>query len=98
MRYIILLLLFCNVANAQIKKAYRGLAKKYHPDVSTEDNAEAKFKEVQEAYDVLKDKSKKINYDNNLNGFNDQPVGNMFEQENFLKDHALLYFQQLGFI
>jgi len=47
----------------EIKKAYRTLAKKYHPDVSTETNAEAKFKEVQEAYDVLSDKTKKAQYD-----------------------------------
>ncbi len=47
----------------EVKKAYRKLAKKYHPDVSTEENAESKFKEVQEAYDVLSDKSKKAQYD-----------------------------------
>jgi len=47
----------------EIKKAYRKLAKKYHPDVSTEANAEAKFKEVQEAYDVLSDQTKRSQYD-----------------------------------
>ena len=47
----------------EIKKAYRQLAKKYHPDVSTEANAEEKFKEVQEAYDVLSDEQKRRNYD-----------------------------------
>lgn len=47
----------------EIKKAYRKLAKKYHPDVSTETNAEAKFKEVQEAYDILGDKTKRAQYD-----------------------------------
>ncbi len=47
----------------EIKKAYRRLAKKYHPDVSTEANAEAKFKEVQEAYDVLSDQTKRGQYD-----------------------------------
>jgi curved DNA-binding protein len=36
----------------EIKKVYRRLARKYHPDVSKEPNAEAKFKEVQEAYEV----------------------------------------------
>ncbi len=39
----------------QIKTAYRRLARKYHPDVSKEANAEARFKEVQEAYEVLRD-------------------------------------------
>src|SRR5690554_5474807 len=47
----------------EIKKAYRSLAKKYHPDVSKEKDAEAKFKEVQEAYDVLNDSNKKAQYD-----------------------------------
>ncbi|MFA5481877.1 MAG: molecular chaperone DnaJ [Bacilli bacterium] len=47
----------------EIKKAYRTLAKKYHPDVSKEPNAETKFKEVQEAYDTLGDAGKRSTYD-----------------------------------
>lgn len=47
---------------AEIKKAYRSLAKKYHPDVSKEENAAEKFKEVQEAYDVLSDPQKREQY------------------------------------
>ena len=46
-----------------IKRAYRKLARKYHPDVSKEPGAEAKFKEVNEAYDVLKDPEKRKAYD-----------------------------------
>lgn len=46
-----------------IKRAYRRKARKYHPDVSKEKNAEAKFKEVQEAYEVLKDPEKRSAYD-----------------------------------
>jgi curved DNA-binding protein len=47
----------------QIKKAYRRLARKYHPDVSKEANAEERFKEVGEAYEVLKDAEKRAAYD-----------------------------------
>jgi curved DNA-binding protein len=47
----------------QIKTAYRRLARKYHPDVSKEPNAEAQFKEVQEAYEVLRDPEKRAAYD-----------------------------------
>jgi curved DNA-binding protein len=47
----------------EIKKAYRKLARKYHPDVSKEKDAEEKFKEVQEAYEVLKDAEKRAAYD-----------------------------------
>ncbi|MCK5666717.1 MAG: J domain-containing protein, partial [Thiotrichaceae bacterium] len=52
-----------NASHAEIKKQYRRLARKYHPDVSKMSNAEARFKEVNEAYDVLKDKEKRSNYD-----------------------------------
>lgn len=47
----------------EIKRAYRKLARKYHPDVSKERDAEAKFKELGEAYEVLKDPQKRAAYD-----------------------------------
>src|SRR5271154_3291356 len=47
----------------EVKRAYRKLARKYHPDVSKEKNAEAKFKDLQEAYEVLKDPEKRAAYD-----------------------------------
>jgi curved DNA-binding protein len=47
----------------EIKRAYRKLARKFHPDVSKEANAETKFKELGEAYEVLKDPEKRTAYD-----------------------------------
>src|SRR6202050_5209805 len=47
----------------EIKRAYRKLARKYHPDVSKEKNAEDRFKEGQEAYEVLRDPEKRAAYD-----------------------------------
>ena len=47
----------------EIKKAYRRLAQKYHPDVSKEPEAEARFKEIAEAYQTLKDPEKRAAYD-----------------------------------
>src|SRR5450631_752244 len=52
-----------DATEAQIKRAYRKLARKYHPDVSKEKDAEAKFKELGEAYEVLKDPEKRAAYD-----------------------------------
>ena len=51
-------------ANAdEIKRAYRKKAKQYHPDICKEPDAEEKFKEVQEAYEVLSDDNKRAAYD-----------------------------------
>ncbi|VVC75309.1 Curved DNA-binding protein [Aquicella siphonis] len=52
-----------NASQDDIKQAYRRLARKYHPDVSKEANAEEKFKNLQEAYEVLKDPEKRMAYD-----------------------------------
>lgn len=47
----------------EIKRAYRRLARKYHPDVSSEPDAENRFKEIGEAWEVLKDPEKRASYD-----------------------------------
>ena len=53
-----------DASQADIKKAFRQLAKKYHPDVNKEDeNAAQKFKEVNEAYQILSDEQKRAQYD-----------------------------------
>ncbi len=72
----------------EIKKAFRTLAKKYHPDINKGDkSAEEKFKEVSEAYEVLGNDDKKREYDNarifgggfNFNGFSDDgPFGSFY--------------------
>ncbi len=72
-----------NASEAEIKSAFRKLAKKYHPDVSKEANASDKFKEAQEAYDVLSDSNKRKQYDqfghsafdNQGGGFSSQGFG-----------------------
>ena len=58
-----------DASQADIKKAYRRLARKYHPDVSTEKDAEARFKEVSEAYEVLGDADKRATYDQLGSGY-----------------------------
>lgn len=64
-----------NASADDIKRAYRKLAKQYHPDVSKEKDAESKFKAVNEAYEVLSDASKRAKYDK----FGHQGVDPQFE-------------------
>lgn len=52
-----------NATEAQIKSAYRKLARKYHPDVNKDPSAVEKFKNINEAYEVLSDKEKRSRYD-----------------------------------
>lgn len=56
----------------EIKRAYRKLARKFHPDVSKEADAERKFKELGEAYEVLKDPEKRVAYDQLGSNWNSQ--------------------------
>ncbi len=64
-----------NASADEIKKAYRKLARKYHPDINKEPEAQEKFKEINAAYEVLSDSEKKAKYDQ----FGDQ----MFGGQNF---------------
>jgi molecular chaperone DnaJ len=52
-----------NASNEEIKKAFRGLARQYHPDVSQAEDSEERFKEINEAYAVLSDAEKRAAYD-----------------------------------
>lgn len=52
-----------DATEAEIKSAYRKLARKYHPDVNKTKEAESKFKDINEAYEVLGDKAKRQRYD-----------------------------------
>jgi len=52
-----------NASDDEIKSAYRNLAKKYHPDINKAPEAQEKFKEINEAYSVLSDSTKRSNYD-----------------------------------
>jgi len=52
-----------NASESEIKKAYRKLARQYHPDVNKDPKAEEKFKEINSAYEILSDKEKKAQYD-----------------------------------
>ncbi len=64
-----------NASDQDIKSAYRKLARKYHPDVNKEADAESKFKEVREAYEILSDSNKRAQYDRFGHQANQQGFG-----------------------
>jgi len=86
MDYYKLLGLSKNATAAEIKKSYRALAKKYHPDKTQEDESDSKkFKEINEAYQILSDTSKRKKYDRDLEGSHNSfdpfsGVGDLFEE------------------
>src|SRR5215204_496678 len=76
----------------EIKRAYRTLARKYHPDINAEDHAEERFKEINEAHEVLSDSDRRATYDrfghaatngmgggDPFGGFGGSPFGDLFE-------------------
>lgn len=69
-----------DASEKEIKTAYRKLARKYHPDISKESNAEERFKEMGEAYEVLHDKNKKAEYDQQLKYREFNPHGQQSRQ------------------
>lgn len=72
-----------NASDAEIKKEYRKLAKKYHPDLNPDDEVSAnKFKEINEAYEVLSDKEKRKQYDMFGSNYN-FTGGQNFDPRNF---------------
>ena len=52
-----------NASDEEIKRAFRKLAKQYHPDINKEEGAQEKFKEIGEAYSVLSDPNKRKQYE-----------------------------------
>ncbi|MEW6713175.1 MAG: DnaJ domain-containing protein, partial [Candidatus Riflebacteria bacterium] len=52
-----------NADEAELKKAFRNLARQYHPDVNKNEDAVEKFKEINEAYQILSDQQKRSAYD-----------------------------------
>ena len=65
-----------NATDAEIKSAFRKLAKKYHPDINKDADAPEKFKEAQEAYACLSDKGNREKYDKYGHSAFENPYGN----------------------
>lgn len=86
-----------NSTQEEIKKAYRDLSKKYHPDKNKEPGAEDMFKKINEAYSVLKDEQKRKEYDDELSGrnrhfefrFNNQHFRQMYSDVNTIMNVTL---------
>ena len=79
-----------NASDEEIKRAFRVLAKKYHPDVNKEEGAADKFKEIGEAYSVLSDKTKRSQYDQfGHAAFDNNPGGAGFDMGDINLDDIL---------
>ncbi|MFH1592280.1 MAG: molecular chaperone DnaJ [Candidatus Woesearchaeota archaeon] len=82
-----------NASKEEIKKAYKNLAKKYHPDITKDKSTEAKFKEVSEAYAVLSDDQKRAQYDQ----FGHEGFDQRFSQEDIFRNFNFDVFRDFGF-
>ena len=78
-----------DASETDIKKAYRNLAKKYHPDKNKEAGAEEKFKKISHAYNILSDPDKKRNYDQfGPEGIDEGMAASGFDPFNIFNMHA----------
>ncbi|MGZ6316502.1 MAG: DnaJ domain-containing protein, partial [Anaerolineales bacterium] len=85
-----------NAGDDEIKGAFRKLARQYHPDVNKEQDAEEKFKELNEAYGVLSDRDKRARYDR----FGREGLGSLGGFRDYTTDFADIFdelFGQFGF-
>jgi len=82
-----------NASQSEIKKAYRKLAKKYHPDVNKTKEAEDKFKEINMAYEVLSDENRRKQYDQYGDDIFSQGTSNSSQQQHSQNSN----FQQADF-
>lgn len=71
------------VDDTQLKKAYRKMAMKYHPDKNTSPDAEEKFKEINKAYQILSDPNLRTIYDKNGKAMADKEGGDMEDAAGF---------------
>lgn len=78
-----------NANDIEIKKAYRSLSLKYHPDRNSSEEAKTLIQQVNAAYEVLSDKEAKQNYDNELNGVNQHQQFPPHMQSNFMDINSI---------
>ena len=82
-----------NVSKEELKKVYKHLAKKYHPDITKDKSTEEKFKEISEAYAVLSDDQKRAQYDQ----FGHDGFDQRFSQEDIFRNFDFDIFRDDGF-